>query len=177
MSFLSLTKWSLSDAAGVVNLSQKVEFTIKQIFKHSIERKIKKILAQSGLYDYYPIDIEKIIKDGRDYIPETLLGEAILTIGSIFHEVKENVHGAISLGPFSCMPSRIAEAILSQECDPKKNKSIKETVPFLPIETDGNPYPQVVEARIESFCLQVERAYNRAPTRVGRRLAASRQVP
>lgn len=143
------------------NLSQKVEFTIKQIFKHRIEKQIKKILAKSEFYEYYPIDIEKIIKEGSHYIPETLIGEAILTIGSIFHEVKNNVHGAISLGPFSCMPSRIVEAIVSQECDPGKNKFIKEMVPFLPIETDGNPYPQVVEARIESFCLQVERAYQR----------------
>jgi predicted CoA-substrate-specific enzyme activase len=142
------------------DLSQKVEFTIKQLFKHRIEKQIKKILAKSGLYEYHPIDIEQIIKEGGHYIPETLLGEAILTIGSIFHEVKKNVHGAISLGPFSCMPSRIVEAILSQECDPVKNKSIKKIVPFLPIETDGNPYPQVVEARIESFCLQVERSYH-----------------
>jgi len=144
------------------SFSQKVEFTIKQLFKQRIEKGIKKILAKSAFYDYYPIDIEKIVKEGSNYIPETLLGEAILTIGSIFHEVKKNVHGTISLGPFSCMPSRIVEAIVSQECDPGKNKLIKEMVPFLPIETDGNPYPQVVEARIESFCLQVERAYQRS---------------
>ncbi len=142
-----------------MNLSQKVEFTIKMTFKNRIEKSIKKILAESGFYEYHPIDIEKIIKAGRNYIPETLLGEAILTIGTIFHEVFRYVHGAISLGPFSCMPSRIVEAILSQECDPEKNKSIKRLVPFLSIETDGNPYPQVVEARIESFCLQVDRSY------------------
>jgi hypothetical protein len=30
-------------------------------------------------------------------------------------------------------------------------------LPFLSIETDGNPFPQILEARIETFSLQVER--------------------
>jgi hypothetical protein len=35
------------------------------------------------------------------------------------------------------------------------------TLPFLSIESDGNPFPQIIEARIEAFCLQVERLYGR----------------
>jgi hypothetical protein len=30
-------------------------------------------------------------------------------------------------------------------------------IPFLTIETDGNAYPQVIEARIETFALQAEK--------------------
>ena len=30
-------------------------------------------------------------------------------------------------------------------------------IPFLTIETDGNVYPQVIEARLETFALQAER--------------------
>ena len=33
------------------------------------------------------------------------------------------------------------------------------SIPFLTIETDGNPYPQVVEARLEAFAVQAERMY------------------
>ena len=33
----------------------------------------------------------------------------------------------------------------------------KMNIPFLTIETDGNVYPQVVNARIESFMLQADR--------------------
>jgi hypothetical protein len=34
-------------------------------------------------------------------------------------------------------------------------------LPFLSIETDGNPFPQILEARVEAFCLQVERFYKK----------------
>jgi len=37
------------------------------------------------------------------------------------------------------------------------NFSDKERIPFLTIEADGNPYPQLLEARFESFCLQAAR--------------------
>jgi hypothetical protein len=33
-------------------------------------------------------------------------------------------------------------------------------IPFLTIETDGNVYPQVIEARLETFTLQAERTAN-----------------
>ena len=32
------------------------------------------------------------------------------------------------------------------------------TLPFLTIESDGNVYPQVIEARLETFTLQAQRA-------------------
>jgi len=35
------------------------------------------------------------------------------------------------------------------------------SLPFLAIETDGNPFPQVIEARLEIFCLQVKRLHDR----------------
>lgn len=35
------------------------------------------------------------------------------------------------------------------------------SLPFLAVETDGNPFPQVIEARLEVFCLQVKRVHNR----------------
>jgi len=33
-----------------------------------------------------------------------------------------------------------------------------ERIPYLSIESDGNPYPQLLEARFESFCLAAARA-------------------
>ncbi|MFA4885456.1 MAG: hypothetical protein WC601_06755, partial [Desulfotomaculaceae bacterium] len=35
------------------------------------------------------------------------------------------------------------------------------SLPFLAVETDGNPFPQVIEARLEIFCLQVKRLHDR----------------
>jgi len=34
-------------------------------------------------------------------------------------------------------------------------------LPFLPIESDGNPFTQVTQAQIEVFCLQADRLHNK----------------
>jgi hypothetical protein len=42
----------------------------------------------------------------------------------------------------------------------------EERIPFLTIEADGNPYPQLLEARFESFCLQAARVAERQGKKV-----------
>ena len=79
----------------------------------------------------------------------------------------------VNLGPFGCMPTRFAESVSIPEMkienkihaeqlnDPGyKLPEIfdgKMNIPFLTIETDGNVYPQAIEARIETFLMQAER--------------------
>jgi len=113
-----------------------------------LESKIKKILAKSGLIGGDPIEIKKTVQHGNRLISESLLGEAILTVGIGLREIKEGSCGIISIGPFGCMPSRVAESILSQEMS---------SLPFLNIETDGNAFPQVIQSKLEIFMLQAER--------------------
>jgi len=100
----------------------------------------------------------------------SLAGEAILTIGSGLKEVLHNACGVISVGPFGCMPSRLAEAILSEEMnvDGKEAASKKKVkiaglshLPFLAIETDGNPFPPIIESKLEAFCLQANRVHKK----------------
>jgi hypothetical protein len=83
--------------------------------------------------------------------------------------------GVISIGPFGCMPSRIAEAVLYETFRtsiyrqvsggnghvPKWLEPEDRKLPFLSIETDGNPFPQLIEARLEAFCLQARRLHER----------------
>ena len=92
---------------------------------------------------------------------------------NFFNEMLHSMDGVISIGPFACMPTRVIEAVLSAESsmetkkrlDPVRAKHIASLngditkLPFLSIETDGNPFPQILEARIEAFCLQVERLH------------------
>ena len=70
------------------------------------------------------------------------------------------------------MPSRVAEAVLNEKFTTSNKRvtlkngsrtpwvsilSKKQKFPFIAIETDGNPFPQLIEARMEAFCLQAER--------------------
>lgn len=152
-------------------LGEWTELSIRSLLHHRVERKVKSILASSGLCDPVMIDMEKIIATGSRFINPAMTGEAIVVIGTFFREMVKDVDGMISIGPFACMPTRVIEAILGRESKVAGNKRLDSledidnlrkfhTLPFLSIEADGNPFPQIVEARIEAFALQVERLCN-----------------
>ena len=106
----------------------------------------------------------------RPRAPQDLLGEAILTIGGTLGDVATHTCGVISIGPFGCMPNRISEAILGEIMTaPRKlatdpaNKKLRallagvDDLPFLAIESDGSPFPQLISAKLETFLLRAER--------------------
>lgn len=133
---------------------------LQNLAKRHFEKEIKKIFADGGLYHEHLVDVEQIIKKGERLISPRLTGEAILTIGSALAEAGQ-VFGAISIGPFGCMPGRMAEALLARAIeDMQKNGG--PPLPFLAVETDGNQFTLVVEARLDAFCLQVKRAHKKS---------------
>ncbi|MDR0307120.1 MAG: acyl-CoA dehydratase activase [Chitinispirillales bacterium] len=135
------------------------------------ERRIKSILAQSGLYHFEMVEVEKTIEAGEHLINVNFRGEAILTVGLALREILNDSCGVISIGPFGCMPSRVAEAILKKEMNvtgkarlpgwKEKAHEYEEIgeFPFLAVETDGSPFPQLIEANMEAFVLQAKRLH------------------
>jgi len=89
-------------------------------------------------------------------------------------EIAVDSCGVIAIGPFGCMPNRLSEAILNETMNRKeklktdpKNKRLRsilaetEDLPFLAIESDGSPFPQVITAKLEAFCLRAERLHKK----------------
>jgi predicted CoA-substrate-specific enzyme activase len=159
-------------ANGLTPLSKeesKLRLFIQGLFKKHYERVIKKAFTDTGLYLYHELDIDYLVNGTRHLLNPEFTGEAILTIGSAIHDMIHHVDGVVSIGPFGCMPNRISEAILSETINTEKKRHsghdslvtnvMKEhpNLPFLPIESDGNVFPQLIEAKFESFCLQVSR--------------------
>ncbi len=141
-------------------------------FKEHFEKKIKKMFGKLDFYIPHMINVEKVVKSAEGLISPNLTGEAILTVGAAINEIIDEASGVINIGPFGCMPSRIAEAVLNEKLEEKKSEltlNDKETqntlkefehLPFISIEVDGSPFSQLVEAKLESFALQVERVHN-----------------
>ncbi|HOJ51277.1 MAG TPA: acyl-CoA dehydratase activase [Syntrophales bacterium] len=115
------------------------------------ERLYKSIAASYGLMPYRLEKIRQVVSTGGRFLHPALTGEAILTVGAAMAEVPTEYCGAIAIGPFGCMPNRLAESILSVEMGNDR--------PFLAIETDGNPFPQMISARLEIFVLQARRVF------------------
>jgi predicted nucleotide-binding protein (sugar kinase/HSP70/actin superfamily) len=157
-----------------LDLKGKIGFFIKELHMGRYEKEIKSILSRSGLLHAEPLQIERIIKNATPFIAPDLTGEAILTVGSALTEVVTHACGVIAIGPFGCMPNRLSEAILSRTMnrdvklatDPK-NPFLKalfsdaEDLPFLAIESDGSPFPQLITAKLEAFCLRAKRLHER----------------
>jgi hypothetical protein len=138
------------------------------------ESRLKRILARCGLVSPEPLDIGALIDHARPHISPDLQGEAVLTIGSALSEVASRACGVIAIGPFGCMPNRLSEAILSEAMTRdgklasspgdallRRRLGDLQSLPFLAIESDGSPFPQLITAKLESFCLRAGRLHRR----------------
>jgi len=118
--------------------------------------------------------VDAVVSKAAPFISPQLTGEAILTVGSSLSEVVSDVCGVIAIGPFGCMPNRLSEAILSDVMNPSDKLASEphnqklgailadiEDLPFLSIESDGSPFPQLVNAKLEAFCLRAQRLHDR----------------
>ncbi len=157
-----------------MNWIEKTEYMLKKQSMNKYEKRIKAIMSRAGLAVTEPLYIEPIIKSAIPYISPDLNGEAILTVGSSLTEVASHVCGVIAIGPFGCMPNRISEAILNEVMNSKvklatdpDNKRLQmtltniEDLPFLSIESDGSPFPQLIYAKLEAFFLRARRLHSR----------------
>ena len=133
---------------------------------------MKGVMRKSGLFHHRLADVGRLINGVKHLMSPRLVGEAILTVGASLTEILEEYCGVIAIGPFGCMPNRIAEAILSREMNREGKRALKgnsararrvlerfDHLPFLAVESDGSPFPQIVTARLETFLLQARRVH------------------
>jgi predicted CoA-substrate-specific enzyme activase len=157
-----------------MKMLEKLKFKIRCKFQVRYEKRIKSILSESRLVHAEHVDVDTFINNASTYISKNLPGEAVLTVGGSLTEIVTQSCGVIAIGPFGCMPNRLSEAILNEAMTRQgklatepKNKQLKavladiEDLPFLAIESDGSPFPQLIDAKLETFCLRAERLHKR----------------
>jgi predicted CoA-substrate-specific enzyme activase len=149
------------------------ERTVRSLYMQYAEIRVKKALAKSGFYKFHKTRVEPLINHSKHIFPVECRGETGLTVGTALYEILDHFCGVINVGPFGCMPTRTSEAVGVPEMkvehkikahklnnpNYKLSSVFKDnmTLPFLTIESDGNVYPQVIEARLETFTLQAQR--------------------
>jgi predicted CoA-substrate-specific enzyme activase len=168
--YMSYSNYVVNNGLGEREFSVKdqVKMRITAQVQEWWERRIKSILAQSGLFKFEMIDVAKTINGVKHLINVNFRGEAILTVGLGLREILDESCGVISIGPFGCMPSRVAESILKKEMNTQGKSRLFnregitdcQPLPFLAIETDGTPFPLLVEANLEAFIVQARRLFN-----------------
>jgi predicted CoA-substrate-specific enzyme activase len=157
-----------------MTLKEKLRFHIRRWMMGRYEKRLTETLSRSGLVEAGPVDLKRIIKTASPYLSVNLGGEAVLTIGSSLAEIASEACGVIAIGPFGCMPNRLSESILTQimtrrdklkACGPNRRLSevlsSTDDLPFMAIETDGSPFPQIIHAQLEAFCQRAHRLHQR----------------
>ena len=150
----------------------KIRFKIRKRIMAADEQHLRSLLTRSGLVNSPPIDVPHVIENARPYISRNLTGEAVLTIGGSLSDIATHACGVIAIGPFGCMPNRLSEAIMHETMRREKKLASKpvdshlkeilsqvDDLPFLAVESDGSPFPQVIEAKLEAFCLRAQRMH------------------
>jgi predicted nucleotide-binding protein (sugar kinase/HSP70/actin superfamily) len=163
--------------ASPIGPPERFSLMVRTAFMRRQEKVLKRIMSRSGLIEDRMEDLGRTLACGRAFVHPKLTGEVILTVGAALSEVLDHCCGVIALGPFGCMPNRIAEAILSNEMRGEVKKRLAnspwwakalpdriEALPFLAIESDGNPFPQIIVAKLETFLLQAARVHGEIMT-------------
>jgi predicted CoA-substrate-specific enzyme activase len=139
---------------------KKMGQAFKRAVRDNLEARVRKTLAKSGLVPDHGEDIAQIMDKGAPWISPLLLGEAVLTAGSVLLSVGRSTCGAIAIGPFGCMPNRLAEAVLAEAMREERlpgSRAGMGDLPLFAIESDGSPFPQVIMAKLDAFCLRARR--------------------
>jgi predicted CoA-substrate-specific enzyme activase len=157
-----------------VSAIERLKIKLKKLYMRRTENIIKGIFIRSGILSLQPIRIHRLIQTAKPYLSANLTGETILTVGSSLHEAGSQACGVIAIGPFGCMPNRLSETILTRAMtresmmtagltDGRLSKILQdvEFLPFLAIESDGSPFPQLIQSKLEAFCLQARRLHQR----------------
>lgn len=159
--YLYMRKFTSPDDQPVERFKKFLEVVAK---KH-VEWKVKKVFERTGLYHPVYVNMKRVIEAAEPYLNPRLTGEAIITVGTILHHIVKDYHGIVAIGPFGCMPTRIAEAVTQRALEESARRllislGLNDHVGDLPvvyIETDGNPFTPVIENRLEAFVVRVKR--------------------
>jgi len=156
----------------------RIKFLLVEQYVALYTRKLQTVMGASGLVLSHPVEVDDIIRHAAPFMSPHLTGEAVLTIGSAIREIGATACGVISIGPFGCMPSRLAESVLNEAMHRETKTALNrhdsslhkmladcDELPFLAIESDGSPFPQIIDAKLEAFCLRALRLHDRMNAR------------
>jgi len=100
-------------------------------------------------------DVAALFDRAAEHVSPTIFGEAIPAVGKGIEAAAEGYDGTLLIGPFNCLPYRIAEAIL-------RPLSLQLNLPMLTYESDGYA---VAPAFLRQVDVHIQQVLDRASRR------------
>ena len=105
------------------------------------------------LRNFHEPEIKETFELAADYLPPSIEGEAILSIGKCADFINKGAAGLVNIMPFTCMPGTIVTALL------KRFREDHHGIPFLNMAYDGQEETGTL-TRFEAFMYQVYQYHN-----------------
>jgi activator of 2-hydroxyglutaryl-CoA dehydratase/predicted nucleotide-binding protein (sugar kinase/HSP70/actin superfamily) len=108
--------------------SDKLSTMVQERIRECVHR-----AAAGVLGGHARVRVPDTVEAAKAYVPVTLQGEAVLTVGSALHQWRAGrIDAVVNVGPFECMPSKIAESQFYHIAQ-------KEGLPTLTLALNGDP--------------------------------------
>lgn len=132
-------------------MKELIGWKIEEIWKHSVEKKIKNALKQTNLLPTTPHDMDEIMSNAEKYfVSKDLYSEISISSGVSSTAMLKDYSGIINIAPFACLIGRVIEGLITPW-------SRERRFPVISVEVDGDIIPPNIISKIEIFMLNVLR--------------------
>ncbi len=124
---------------------------IEEMFKHSVEKRVKKALEITNLIPHTPHDMEHIMDNAeKHFVSDELYSEISISSGVASTAMMEDFSGIVNISPFACLIGRVIEGLITPW-------SRERRFPVISVEIDGDILPPNIVNKLEIFMLNVLR--------------------
>jgi predicted CoA-substrate-specific enzyme activase len=128
-----------------------INWNLEHIYKHNVEKKIRKTLSSTNLVPHSPHDMQEIMKNTeKHFVSNELYSEISISSGVAATAMMDGYSGIVNISPFACLIGRVIEGLFTPWARERK-------YPTISIEIDGNLLPPNVLNKLEIFMLNVLR--------------------
>jgi len=132
-----------------------VGWNAEQVYKHSVERKVKRALAPTGLVPETPHEMDEIMRNCEEhFVNHELESEIAISSGVAATAMLKGFSGIVNISPFACLIGRVIEGVLAPWARERH-------YPMISVEIDGNQLPPTTISKLEIFMLNVLRFQRR----------------
>jgi predicted CoA-substrate-specific enzyme activase len=124
---------------------------IEEWWKHSIEKKVLKILEPTGLIPKTPHDMREIMANAqKHFVNLELNSEIAVSSGVAATAMERGYSGIVNISPFACLIGRVIEGLFTPWARERN-------YPTLSVEVDGNLLPPNIVNKLNIFMVNVLR--------------------
>ncbi len=132
-------------------LRDLIGWKIEEMFKHSVEKRVKKALDVTNLIPHTPHDMEHIMGNAeKHFVSDELYSEISISSGVASTAMMEDFSGIVNISPFACLIGRVIEGLITPW-------SRERRFPVISVEIDGDILPPNIVNKLEIFMLNVLR--------------------